>query len=99
MDPEQIAAAMGHLSTRSQQKYKRKSRAKGGREPEKIDPPFSHAIASTPIKIVADPNIQLKAFKESLNADGSGSIGAGGVDLASMARAAAMRKAMQPAPR
>lgn len=63
MDPEQIAAAMGHMSTRSQQKYKRKSRAKGGVQPEKIDPPFSHAIASTPIKIAADPNIQLSDFK------------------------------------
>lgn len=66
VDREQIAAAMGHLSTRSQQKYKRKSRAKGGREPEKVDTPFSHAIASTTIKIAADPNIQLVEFKESV---------------------------------
>lgn len=63
MPAEQIAAAMGHLSTRSQQKYQRKSRAKGGVEPEENGPIFTLAIPSTPAKIAADPNVRLAEFK------------------------------------
>lgn len=63
MDPEQIAAAMGHLSTRSQQKYLSKSRTKGGKEPVKGEPIFDFAIASTSVKIAPDPNIRLAEFK------------------------------------
>ena len=59
-EPIELAAAMGHLSARSQEKYHRRQRGKGGIAPAK---PFSSATATTTPKAVVSPTDRLAAFK------------------------------------
>lgn len=55
VDPVELAAAMGHLSAKSQQKYHRRTRTKGHAERETKNKPFSSATATVTPRPVEKP--------------------------------------------